>query len=150
MSLEGFLYEHDAAVGQSAHGENGVAVALAINADDADKAEDEAVRLIADALLAGGIEPLETLDRRVVRWDLFEAEVSEPNYPDIVGAAEAASILNVSRQRVHQLLRENPRFPEPLYRLRGTGPLWVRSGIEAFSRRWERRPGRPPSAAATG
>ena len=101
-----------------------------------------------DALDEAGVDAVETLDMRVVRWDLFEAEVAEANYPDLVGATEAAAMLGVSRQRIHQLMRENRAFPDPLYNLSGTGPLWVRQGIELFERQWTRRPGRPPKVPA--
>ncbi len=133
-----------AAVGQSHHDACAVSVSLAVDAANADEAERNAGALIVSALSGAGLVSVETLDRRVVRWDLFESELDVPNFPDIVSATEAAAILGVSRQRVHQLMREHPGFPEPLYHLRGTGPLWVRAGIEAFARRWDRRPGRPP------
>jgi hypothetical protein len=149
--VEAFLpTDGGAAVGQSLHDKNAVAVSLAVDAEGALVAEDRALRLITNALTKVGVELLEIVDLRVVRWDLFEAEAETPNYPDLVSAAEAAVILDISRQRVHQLWHGNPGFPEPLYRLGGAGPLWVRAGIESFARRWERRPGRPPKAAARG
>ncbi len=138
------------AVGQSIHDKNGISISLAVDADDPRSAESRAIDLIMSALAEAGVKTLEILDVRVVRWDLFETEMDTPNYPDLVGASEAASILGVSRQRVHQLLRDNPGFPEPLYRLGGTGPLWVREGIESFERHWRRRPGRPPKVTAAG
>lgn len=80
----------------------------------------------------------------VTTWDERERQVNEPNYPDLVSAPEVAEILGVSRQRVHQLVSENRSFPEPFMRL-GSGPLWLRSTIEAFERSWPRKPGRPRS-----
>jgi hypothetical protein len=136
------------ATGQSLHWNNAVSVAIAIDATNATAAETRGLGLIRHALTSAGVTSLEALDIRVVRWDLFEAETKRRNHPDIVGALEAATILHVSRQRVHQLMHENPEFPGPLYHLRGTGPLWVRSGIEAFDRRWKRKPGRPAKTAA--
>ncbi len=72
----------------------------------------------------------------------YERRASLPTMPELVGASEAAEILGVSRQRVHQLYRENAMFPAPLVQV-AMGPLWDRKAIEAFRRRWERRPGRP-------
>jgi hypothetical protein len=131
------------ATGQSLHLNNAISVAIAVDAINATEAEARGLELTRRALATAGVTPLEELDIRVVRWDLFEAETKRQNHPDIVGATEAATILRVSRQRVHQLMRENPEFPKPLYHLRGTGPLWVRPGIEMFGRQWERKPGRP-------
>jgi hypothetical protein len=69
----------------------------------------------------------------------------EPNFPDVVGVAEAAAMLGVSKQRVSELARSK-RFPRPLYEL-AAGPIWVKGAIEAFVEKWERKPGRPRKAA---
>jgi hypothetical protein len=37
---------------------------------------------------------------------------------DLVGVAEVAELLGVSRQRVHQLIREQAGFPDPVAHLR--------------------------------
>lgn len=73
----------------------------------------------------------------------YLALAEEPTVPELVSAAEAAEILDVSRQRVHQLQADHDEFPAPLYELR-TGPLWTRDAIEWFQRHWERKPGRRP------
>lgn len=70
----------------------------------------------------------------------------EPMYPEVVGVAEIAGMLSVSKQRVSELARSR-RFPDPLYELAG-GPIWIRGAIEAFVKTWERKPGRPRKAAA--
>ncbi len=62
--------------------------------------------------------------------------------PEIVSSSEAAEILNISRQRVHQLRKDHPTFPAPLYELQSR-PLWTRDSIEWFDRTWERKVGRP-------
>lgn len=77
-----------------------------------------------------------------IRQDLLEAENSRPTLPELVSAPEVADILGVSSQRVHELAASKADFPEPMYELR-TGKLWLRDAIEAFGRRWERKPGRP-------
>lgn len=91
------------------------------------------------------IIPLSPVGIETVDEETYEAAAFAPTVPEIVSAVEAADILGVSRQRVHQLHRENPRFPAPLYELR-TGPLWTRQAIEWFASVWERRPGRPAAA----
>lgn len=60
--------------------------------------------------------------------------------PDLVGAAEIAGILGVSRQRVQQLVTA-PGFPTPVAVL-AMGKVWQRGDV----RRWaeeHRRPDRP-------
>ncbi len=83
-----------------------------------------------------------------VRQDMLEAENSRPTLPELVSAPEAADILGVSSQRVHELAADKADFPQPVYELR-TGKLWLRAAIEAFGRRWERKPGRPSKAIST-
>lgn len=133
------LDQHDPAIGQH---QGGLSVTLAVDADDALSALRLAQEAVTDAAKRHGITPGTVADARAVTWERAEAELDTPNYPDIVSAVEAADILHVSRQRVHQLWKDNPRFPTPLYELR-TGPLWVRAGIEKFDQEWERKPGRP-------
>lgn len=77
-----------------------------------------------------------------LRQDLLDAENERPTLPALVSAPEAAEILRVSAQRVHELAVANPRFSEAAYELR-TGKLWLRDAVVAFGRRWERKPGRP-------
>jgi len=68
--------------------------------------------------------------------------VDHADRPRVVGTAEIARMLGVSRSRVHQLARRVD-WPEPLDHLEA-GAVWLRSDIE----RWigehpDRRPGRP-------
>ncbi len=70
-----------------------------------------------------------------------DAELATSGFPDVVGVSEAAALLGVSRQRLDQLTARDD-FPEPMVRL-AAGPIWLRWSIEAFLRRWPRKPGRP-------
>jgi hypothetical protein len=81
-----------------------------------------------------GVETLELAE--------YDRRADEPTIPELVSAPEAARLLGVKRQRVHQLLTENPRFPQPLLRF-GSGPLWAADAIRRFDEQWERKPGRP-------
>jgi hypothetical protein len=76
--------------------------------------------------------------------DIVDEENARPALPDLVSAPEAAEILGVSPQRLHQIATDNSAFPEPVYELRA-GKLWLRAAVEAFASR-ERKPGRPRSA----
>lgn len=137
------LAEHHGSFSADAAG--GWAMTFSVNADDAREASLLALdvaRGIADKarLPAGDVVRLEA-----VTDDVLEEELAIPNYPDLVSGPEAAAILGVSRQRVHQLATTNSRFPTPLYKL-AVGSLWVRAGIEKFADEWNRKPGRRPSA----
>ena len=50
---------------------------------------------------------------------------------DLVGVAEIAEMLGRTRQRVHQLIRENHDFPQPVAEL-SAGKIWLRQDIQAW------------------
>jgi hypothetical protein len=81
-----------------------------------------------------------------VREDVYDedlhAELARPSLPELVSGPEAAEILGVSVQRVHQLAVEHADFPAPAYKLRAAS-LWLRPAIVNFGERWDRRRGRP-------
>ncbi|MCW2545381.1 MAG: phage transcriptional regulator, AlpA [Frankiales bacterium] len=58
----------------------------------------------------------------------------------LVGAAEMAALLGVSRQRAHQLAAR-PDFPEPVAKL-SMGRIWERDAVAEWMRR------RPPEEIA--
>ena len=60
----------------------------------------------------------------------------------LVGLTEIAEMLGLSRQRIHQLTREAPDFPEPTVVLKA-GSIWEREAVEA----WARRTGRSVKAS---
>jgi predicted DNA-binding transcriptional regulator AlpA len=76
------------------------------------------------------------------QWPVVRVEV----VPGLLGAQEAAAALGVSRQRFHQL-RQSGRFPVPVTEL-GSGPVWSRSVVESFAKRWLRSPGPRPARTA--
>ena len=60
----------------------------------------------------------------------------------VVGAAELAELLGISRQRLAQL-RKDGALPPPDLVLAAT-PLWSTTTVEAFLWGWRRKPGRKP------
>jgi hypothetical protein len=102
--------------------------------------------VVEGALYRHGVDVEAWLAGEALTTTEADRRLSEPPMPEIVSATEAAEILGVSRQRVHQLLAEHAGFPPPLVRL-GAGPLWLAETIRAFAAVWERRPGRPPTNA---
>jgi predicted DNA-binding transcriptional regulator AlpA len=52
---------------------------------------------------------------------------------DLLGTAEIAELLNVSRQYVDRLSRRDPTFPGPLGRTTA-GRIWRRDDIEAWAK----------------
>jgi len=98
----------------------------------------KAARMASERISA--LVPAQLYGVEVLPDDVYIARADAPTLPPVVSSAEAADILSVSRQRVHQL-RMHPRFPKPLFELR-TGPIWAQEAIERFAEVWDRRPGR--------
>src|SRR5258708_713984 len=111
---------------------------VTVLAYDAREAADTGVALIQRMAIKAGMPPWPSVRAEVVRQDVLEAENAEPTLPELVSVPEAAEILGVSPQRVHELVSA-PGFPEPMYELR-TGRLWLKDGIEAYAARRERKP----------
>jgi len=66
----------------------------------------------------------------------------ESGFPPCVGVGEAAELLGVSKQRVHQLTHA-PGFPKPVMRLKAT-PIWLRDEVVHFQQTRSTRPGPVP------
>lgn len=65
-----------------------------------------------------------------------------------IGTAETAGLLGVSKQRVSELAKTHPDFPQPIKRLK-SGPVYDRGEMVEWEKNWERRrTGRPRRNAA--
>ncbi len=69
-----------------------------------------------------------------------------PGLPEVLGVAEVAKQLDVTKQRVAELARTHRLFPPPLAEL-ASGPVWTAWQIGSFQRSWARKPGRPPGSS---
>ena len=137
--LMGLLAAHDGIV--SAGGATWSAT-VSVQAEQARSAAAMGGALIESRAAEAGLPGWPVVRLEALRQDVLDAENERPTLPALVSAPEAAEILRVSAQRVHELAAANPRFPEAAYELR-TGKLWLRDAVVAFGRRWERKPGRP-------
>ncbi|MEW6473565.1 MAG: hypothetical protein AB1679_14960 [Actinomycetota bacterium] len=70
-----------------------------------------------------------------------DAQLAQPNFPELVGVSEVAGLLDVTKQRVSALAKSES-FPEPVVRLE-SGPIWTLPSVRRFVENWARRPGRP-------
>jgi hypothetical protein len=61
-------------------------------------------------------------------------------FPDLVGVAEIAASLGVSKSRASRLAGSRA-FPLPIAKL-SSGPVWVKATVDRWSTDWRRRPGR--------
>jgi hypothetical protein len=109
--------------------------------DDPVRAVQVAVDVVIDAARKAGLPPWPVVKLEATEWDRFDAELDEPNTPDLVGVAELAELCGVTRQRASVLARSSG-FPEPLAEL-ASGPVWDLRMVKRFVRDWARKPGRP-------
>lgn len=137
--LMNLLAGHDGVVSA---GRGAWSATISVQADQARSAVDLGGALIERRAAEAGLPAWPVVRLEALRQDVLDAENERPTLPVLVSAPEAAEILGVSAQRVHELAEANPRFPEAAYELR-TGKLWLRDAVVAFGRRWERKPGRP-------
>lgn len=76
----------------------------------------------------------------------LDRQLAEPAFPELVGVAEVAEMLGVTRQRA-SALQTRSGFPTPVAVLR-SGPVWRRGDLSTFAEEWTRQPGRPRRTAA--
>ena len=123
-------------------GERSWSVTLSVSAADAAAAGQLAASVVCELAVKAGMPSWPLVKSEVVRQDVADEDLAQPTMPELVSVPEAADILGVSKQRVHELAASTG-FPEPAYELK-TGKLWLRSAMEAYAVRRSRKPGRPP------
>lgn len=129
----------------SARADRGFSVTVWLDhADDSVRAVEEAYRRLG--MLNGRKDFGDLIGTAAQTGADYEAAAFGPSLPVIVGAADVAETLHVSRQRVHQLTK-TAAFPQPIARIK-LGPLWDRDAVLAFAEQWDRKPGRPPIRVA--
>jgi hypothetical protein len=114
---------------------------LSVEADRDRAAADQALMEFAKAREKARLPKWPVVHLDLMTEERLDAELAEPPFPEVVGVAEAAKLLGVSKQRVLQLT-ERDDFPAPMVRL-AAGPVWLAASIRAFDQRWSRKPGRP-------
>ncbi len=118
-----------------------------VEAGTSQQALDIGFRIFSLALSEIGIKPNDSVaEFECQRLEDLDRSIEESNAPEIVGVAEVAKALRVSKQRASELAR-SVDFPRPVAYL-ASGPVWKWSAIVRYVKDWERRPGRPAAAAA--
>ncbi|MGH2747285.1 MAG: hypothetical protein ACRDKB_05120 [Actinomycetota bacterium] len=140
--LTDLLGEFGAAV---SFGPNRYTVRLALEVSPPEAVVSEAINAVTTYADKAGLPNWPFIKIEATEWEQFEQELDEPTFPNIIGVSELAQILDVSRQRASELARA-AHFPKPFAGL-ASGPVWLEPTIRRFVAEWERRPGRPRSAA---
>ncbi len=118
-----------------------LSVRLTVEAESVRHAIDSALDVVAfsPAVKGANIVRVEAQTDESLGQELGIGDV-----PDLIGVAELASLLNVSKQRASELARRAD-FPAPRDIL-AAGPVWSRATVLRHVRVWKRQPGRPRRA----
>jgi hypothetical protein len=101
---------------------------VTVDADDIDPARETSTARVLEQAAAAGLPTAPVTRVEVVREDIRDTELERPTLPDLVSGPEAAEILGVSRQPMHQLAHQHPDS-----RRRRTGSGWDHCGTEPGS-----------------
>ena len=104
---------------------------------------------IAEAVEKGSATILARAPGTVIAADVStteEADRRAEQRTELVGVAEVAEMLGISRQRVTTLSKRDD-FPAAVARL-ASGPVWRAGDLSTFAEGWQRKGGRPRKAAA--
>lgn len=136
------LAEHYPAVG----GGPSLEARMTVEADSAEEALSRALGFYEEAVRQALGEGIEVVAVEVMTAARLEEELLGLDDREVLlGVAEAAEFLGVSKTRVGNL-REQSYFPEPVQEL-ASGPVWRRIDLKGFERKWDRRSG--PKTART-
>lgn len=122
----------------------GLEAQLTVQASDLHEAGRRGADALTEAMADIGVTG-EVVAVEVMTADEFDRWLNRPQRPDdLVSTYEAAVILGVSRQRVHQLADSDPEFPEGVR----VGNAVLRSG--SALRRYEKRERHPGPRVKSG
>lgn len=144
VAIRDHLDAHSAAVGEGPE-PGRLSIQMHVDASTIRKGFEQAARAITDAARACGLAA-EIVDARIMTDEEFEREQLRPTLPPLMGVAEIAQFLGVSRQRVGQLVREHPAYFHEVVRV-ASGPLYAEAAVRSYAARG-RTPGRPRKAGA--
>jgi len=124
------------------YGPHTLSATFCVTSDSAKSASRRGFDLFASALKKAGIrEGIGVVGVEIQTIDDLTRSVRQPNFPELLGVAELAAVLNVSKQRASELARLSD-FPKPIVQLK-SGPVWRKATVMRHAQYWSRRPGRP-------
>jgi hypothetical protein len=139
------LIEHDGVVTgtpeEPIDGRARYGAGFSVQAADAVAAVARAREVFELAAMSAGLPqwPLARVEAQTERE--LEVELTRPSFPSLLGVAELAERLEVSRQRAWTITGRAD-FPDPVARLKAT-PVWTADSVRRFLESWPRKAGRP-------
>jgi hypothetical protein len=119
-------------------------IRIAVQAIDIRDALAEAATRVSAAVEKTGLPSWPIVRATVLTADELDRELAQPTLPALLGVAELAEQLGVTRQRASDLAKGRS-FPRPIANL-ASGPVWAEPTVTRYLNIWTRRPGRPKSS----
>jgi hypothetical protein len=119
-------------------------VRLTVQASDIPAALAEATSRASGAVEKARLPLWPFVQATVLTAEEFDRELRQPALPVLLGVAELAERLGVTRQRASDLARASS-FPRPITTL-ASGPVWAEPTVTRYIGTWTRRPGRPKTS----
>jgi hypothetical protein len=124
------------------YGPHTLSATFCVTSDSAKRAVQRGIDLFSSALKKAGIgKGVGVVGVDIQTLDDLTRSVRQSNFPELLGVAELAAVLKVSRQRASELARLSD-FPKPIVHLKA-GPVWKKATVMRHAQYWSRRPGRP-------
>jgi chaperonin GroES len=98
---------------------------------------------LTTAVREAGLPDWQVVHAEAITDASFDEDLGRAHTPSLLGIAELAERLGVSKQRASELAKLG-QLPRPLAHLRAT-PVWSGAAIQHFVDTWPRRKGRPPA-----
>lgn len=114
-----------------------------VDAPTSVEAATEADQVFRKAVAAAGLPAWPVVRLETMTVAELDADLAQATFPRLVGVAELAEILGVSRARASELAHSSADFPPPTVRL-ASGPVWTEPSVRRFIEAWRRRPGPVP------
>ncbi len=115
-----------------------IALRFAVVGDDVAGTLDAAQRGVE--LVQSALRPdergLKIVEVDAAAMDELEHEIGTRNVPEMVGVAELADLLHVSKQRASSLAKAKS-FPRP-FAILASGPVWAKTTVLRFLKDWPR------------
>jgi len=139
------LFEYDGVVTgtpeEPIDGRSRYGAGFSLRAADAVEAVARARAVFEHAAAGAGLPPWPLARVEAQTEQELENELARPRFPPLLGLAELAERLEVSRQRAWTITGR-PDFPDPVARLKAT-PVWTAGSVRRFLEAWPRKVGRP-------
>lgn len=119
-------------------GQGSVSVTFSVGASEAGQAVERGLEMWSSEKPPAGLEVVHVEAQAATRAN---EDLERPNFPVLLGVAELAERLGVSKARASELARLET-FPHPVALL-ASGPVWTEASVSGHLEGWNRKPGRP-------